>query len=180
MNSITKSSPVFNAKTGVISYTWDDLVQEKLLCPQCSEAMEDWYTRRRGVIISGHKYIFMAPRFRCTCSRTMTMRPYFIAKRKQYSVFDIQEILNADASGDHTASTSYGSSMVAGLRRWAVALVKDLVTGIHMAAFRNERHVIHTLKQRYGNLWLSSILMGSSDSISFFMQADRMSAKPHR
>lgn len=170
MNSITKSSPVFNAKTGMISYAWDDLAQEKPPCPKCSATMEYWYARRRGVIISGSKYVLMAPRFKCACGRTMTMRPYFIAKRKQYSVFDIQEILNADVSGDHTASASYGNSMVAGFRKWAVALVKSLTTGVHMAAFRDERHIIHALKQRYGNAWLSSILLGSSGSVPFSMQ----------
>lgn len=170
MNSITKSSPVFNAKTGMISYAWDDLAQEKPPCPKCTETMEYWYARRRGVIISGCKYVLMAPRFKCVCGRTMTMRPYFIAKRKQYSVFDIQEILNADASGDHTASTSYGNSTVAGFRKWAVALVKNLTTGVHTAAFRDERHIIHALKQWYGNAWLSSILLGSSDSVPFSMQ----------
>jgi ribosomal protein S27AE len=67
MDSITKSTPVFNAKAGVISYTWDDLTQEKPPCPHCGEPMEYWYSRKRGVIISDHKYTFMSPRFKCGC-----------------------------------------------------------------------------------------------------------------
>lgn len=57
----------------------------------------------------------------------MTICPYFIAERKQYSVFSIQEIVNADASGDSTVSAAYGSTMVDGFRKWAVALVKGLI-----------------------------------------------------
>ncbi len=127
MDSITKSTPVFNAKTGIISYTWDDLTQEKPPCTHCGEPMEYWYSRKRGVIISDHKYTFMSPHFKCGCGRTMTICPYFIAERKQYSVFSIQEIVNADASGDSTVSAAYGSTMVDGFRKWAVALVKGLI-----------------------------------------------------
>lgn len=73
-------------------------------------------------------------------------------------------------SNNHTASASYGTSMVAGFRKWAVALVKNLTTDMDMAPFRNERHIIHALKQRYGNAWLSSILLGSSGGSPFSMQ----------
>lgn len=170
MNSITKCSPVFNVKTGIISYVWDDLMQEKPLCPRCGESMEYWYSRRRGIIISDHKYIFMAPRFKCTCGRTMTMRPYFIALRKQYSIFSIQEILNADISNDRIAAASYGNSMVASLRKWAVALVMDLGTDLCQTISRDERSVIRALYQQDGCCWLSSILQKASDSAAFSME----------
>lgn len=41
----------------MISYAWDDLAQEKPSCPKCSETMEYWYARKRGVIIFYHTYI---------------------------------------------------------------------------------------------------------------------------
>ena len=169
MDSITKSTPVFNAKTGVISYTWDDLTQEKPPCPHCGEPMEYWYSRKRGVIISDHKYTFMSPRFKCSCGRTMTMRPYFIAERKQYSVFSIQEIINADASGDSTVSAAYGSSMVDGFRKWAVALVKGLAPDTAAPNRRDERSVIRALFQRDGSCWLASFLQNRSNSCPFSM-----------
>ncbi len=169
MNSITKCPPVFNAETGIISYVWDDLMQEEPLCPHCGKSMEYWYARRRGVIISDHKYIFMAPRFKCACGRTMTMRPYFIALRKQYSIFSIQEILNADISNDRTAAAAYGSSMVASLRKWAVALVKDLVTDLCETIYPDERSVIRALCQQDGSRWLSSLLQKEAGSANFSM-----------
>ena len=169
MNSITKCVPVFNAKTGMISYVWDDLMQEKPLCPQCNNTMEYWYSRKRGVIISDHKYIFMAPRFKCSCGRTMTMRPYFIALRKQYSIFSIQEILNADVSNDHTVSAAYGNSMVTGFRKWAVALIKGLLPDMCEKIPRDERNVIRALYQQGGVCWLSSILQRKSNSTPFSM-----------
>lgn len=131
--------------------------------------MEYWYSRRRGVIISGHKYTFMSPRFKCGCGRTMTMRPYFIAERKQYSVFSIQEIINADASGDNTVSAAYGSSMVDGFRKWAVALVKGLVPNAAVPNSRDERSVIRALFQRDGSFWLTSFLQNRSNSRPFSM-----------
>lgn len=131
--------------------------------------MEYWYSRRRGVIISGHKYTFMSPRFKCGCGRTMTMRPYFIAERKQYSVFSIQEIINADASGDSTVSAAYGSSMVDGFRKWAVALVKGLMPNAAVPNSRDERSVIRALFQRDGGFWLTSFLQNRSNSRPFSM-----------
>ena len=169
MDSITKSTPVFNAKTAVISYTWDDLTQEKPPCPHCGEPMEYWYSRKRGVIISDHKYTFMSPRFKCGCGRTMTMRPYFIAERKQYSVFSIQEIINADASGDSTVSAAYGCSMVAGFRKCAVALVKGPAPDAAAPNRWGERSVIRALFQRDGSCWLASFLQNRSNSRPFFM-----------
>ncbi|MDO5425020.1 MAG: DUF6431 domain-containing protein [Eubacteriales bacterium] len=144
-------------------------MQEKTPCPQCGRMMKYWYSRKRGVIISDHKYIFMAPRFKCTCGRTMTMRPYFIALRKQYSIFSIQEILNADISYDHIVSAAYGSSMVAGFRKWAVALVKGIVADQHKTVMHDERSVVRTLYQQEGSLWLSSFLQKESDSEPFSM-----------
>lgn len=169
MNSITKSSPVFNAGTGMISYAWDDLMQEEPLCPQCGKPMGYWYARKRGVIISDHKYIFMAPRFKCACGRTMTVRPYFIASRKQYSIFSIQEILNADISNDHTAAAAYGSSMVAGFRKWAVALVKGLAPDLCGAVSGEERGIIRALYRQDGCFWLTMLLQKKSGSASFSM-----------
>lgn len=169
MNSITKSSPVYNAKTGIISYTLKDLLREEPPCPHCGDPMRYWYSRRRGVIISDHKYTLMAPRFKCGCGRTMTMRPYFIARRKQYSIFAIQEILNADASGDSTASAAYGSSMVAGLRKWAVALVKMAAPDAGELSQPDERGVIRALFRRDGGFWLAALLRKSSGSRPFSM-----------
>lgn len=170
MNSITKCSPVFNAKTGVISYVWDDLMQEKPLCPQCNNLMAYWYSRKRGVIISDHKYIFMAPRFKCSCGRTMTVRPYFIVPRKQYSIFSIQEILNADVFNDHTVCAAYGNSMVTGFRKWAVSLVKGFFTDLCETIPPDEHSIIRALYQRDGMCWLSSLLRRESDSVPFSMQ----------
>lgn len=169
MDSITKFAPVFNDKTGIISYAWEDLIQEKPPCPHCGEPMEYWYSRKRGVIISDHMYTFMAPRFKCNCGRTMTMRPYFIAERKQYSVFSIQEILNADASGDNTVSASYGSSMVARLRSWAVALVKETAQDAVALNRQKERSIIYALLQQNGSSWLTSLLRNRSNSRPFSM-----------
>lgn len=169
MNSITKCVPVFNVKTGIIAYAWDDLMQEKPLCPQCGKLMEYWYARRRGVIISDYKYIFMAPRFKCVCGRTLTMRPYFIASRKQYSIFSIQEILNADISNDRTAAAAYGNSMVACLRKWAVALVKGFAADLCETFSQDERGIIRALYQQDGSCWLSLLLQKKSDSASFSM-----------
>lgn len=134
--------------------------------------MEYWYSRRRGIIISDHKYIFMAPRFKCTCGRTMTMRPYFIALRKQYSIFSIQEILNADIANDHMSAASYGSSMIAGLRKWAVALVKGLLTDLCEMILQDEHSMIRALYRQGGSHWLSSILQEMSDSAPFSMRPD--------
>lgn len=169
MNSVTKSTPVFNAKTGVISYVWDDLVQEKPLCPHCGEIMKYWYSRKRGVIISDYKYTFMSPRFKCSCGRTITMRPYFIAERKQYSIFSIQEIINADASGNTTVSTAYGSSMVGRFRKWAVAFVKGLVPDVVSPNPQDERSIVHELFQQNGGCWLVSFLQNRSNSRPFSM-----------
>ena len=144
-------------------------MQEKPLCPQCNNYMKYWYSRRRGVIISEHKYIFMAPRFKCSCGKTMTMHPYFIITRKQYSVFSIQEILNADISNDYKSSAAYGYSMVKNLRKWAVALIKGLLAEKSETFPRDERSIIHTLYQQYGTLWLSSILRKITDSFPFSM-----------
>ena len=167
MNSITKCVPVFNLKTGMISYTWDDLMKEKPLCPRCGNTMKYWYSRKRGVIISDHKYIFMAPRFKCSCGKTGTIHPYFIATRKQYSIFSIQEILNADISCDRVGTISYGSSMVSGLRKWAIAIVKNILTELQKRIFRDERSVIRMLYEQYGYCWLSTILQKKSNSLPF-------------
>lgn len=169
MNSITKCSPVFNVKTGILSYAWDELAQEKPLCPHCNNHMKYWYSRRRGVIISERKYLFMAPRFKCSCGKTITMHPYFIITRKQYSVFTIQEILNADISNDHSYAAAYGYSTVKNLRKWAVALVKGLLAEKSETFPRDERSMIHILYQQYGILWLSSILRKVTDSFPFSM-----------
>lgn len=167
MNSITKCSPVFNVKTGMISYTWDDLMQEKPLCPRCNNSMGFWYTRKRGVIISEQKYVFMAPRFKCTCGCTMTMRPYFIALRKQYSIFSIEEILNADASDDHSVAAAYGSSRLAALRKWAVELVRSLLSNPREFSYLDDRSIIRALHQHNGRYWLSSLVQNMSGSAHF-------------
>ncbi len=169
MNSITKSSPVYNAKTGIISYALKDLVREDPPCPHCGDPMRYWYSRKRGVIISDHRYTFMAPRFKCSCGRTMTMRPYFIARRKQYGIFAIQEILNADASGDSTVSAAYGASMVAGLRKWAVALVKMIAPDAGEPGQPDGRSVIRALFRQDGSCWLASLLQKISGGRPFSM-----------
>lgn len=99
----------------------------------------------------------------------MTMRPYFIITRKQYSAFSIQEILNADISDDHSCAAAYGYSLVKDLRRWAVALIKELFTEKCTAIPRDERSMIRTLFQQRGAFWLSAILQGISDSAPFSM-----------
>lgn len=167
MNSITKCSPVFNAQTGIISYAWDDLIQEKPLCPQCNSYMKYWYSRKRGVIISEHKYIFMAPRFKCSCGKTMTMHPYFIITRKQFSIFSIEEILNADISDDHRSTASYGYSMVKNLRKWATTFIRELIVEKNKTFPRDERSMILTLYQQHGTIWLSTILQKATDSFPF-------------
>ena len=169
MNSITTAAPVFNTETGIISYLWDDLVQEKPVCPHCGKIMYYWYSRSRGVIISDTKYVFMAPRFKCDCGRTLTMHPYFIAPRKQYSIFSIQEILNSDVSSDRTIAISCGSLEVSCLRKWAVALVRDLVIHLQRASIQDERAFIKELRNCYGSCWLSSILQRRIGCASFFI-----------
>ena len=169
MNSITKGTPVFNAKTGIISYSWDDLMQEKPSCLRCGKTMVYWYSRKRGIIISDNKYIFMAPRFRCSCGRTLTMRPYFIAPRKQYSIFSIQDILNADISSDRTGIASYGSQEISHLRRWAVALVKKPVGKNKKMTIFEERTVIREQFNHLGSCWLSSFLQQKIGCLSFSM-----------
>ncbi|HJC56832.1 MAG TPA: hypothetical protein H9700_05615 [Candidatus Eisenbergiella intestinipullorum] len=131
--------------------------------------MEYWYSRKRGVIISDHKYTFMSPRFKCGCRRTMTMRPYFIAERRQYSIFSIQEIINADAFGDSVVSAAYGSSMVGRLRKWAVALVKGHASATTVPNHCDERSVIRALFQRNGSCWLVFFLQNRSNSRPFSM-----------
>ena len=169
MNSITTAVPVFNTESGIISYLWDDLVQEKPVCPHCGKIMHYWYSRSRGVIISDTKYVFMAPRFKCDCGRTLTMHPYFIAPRKQYSIFSIQEILNSDVSSDRTIAISYGSLEVSCLRKWAVALVKDLDANLQRPSFQDERVFIKNLRSRYGPCWLLTILQSKIGCVPFFM-----------
>lgn len=144
-------------------------MQEKPLCPRCNNHMKYWYSRRRGVIISEHKYIFMAPRFKCSCGKTMTMHPYFIITRKQYSVFSIQEILNADISNNHRNVAAYGYCMVKNLRKWAVTLIKGLLAEKNETFPQDERGMIRTLYQQHGTLWLSSILQKATDSSPFSM-----------
>lgn len=169
MNSITKGTPVFNEKTGIISYSWDDLMREKPSCPCCGKGINYWYLRKRGIIISDSKYVFMAPRFKCPCGRTLTMRPYFIASRKQYSIFSIQDILNADISSGRKGIASYGNNEVSRLRRWAVALVKnptDKDTGMTIS---EERAVILEQFCSQGSCWLSSFLLQETGCTAFFM-----------
>lgn len=167
MNSITKCAPVFNANTGIISYKWDDIVQEHPSCPRCGEAMGYWYSRKRGVIISEQKYIFMAPRFKCSCGCTLTMRPYFIVSRKQYSVFAIQDILKPDAYHEKSITSAYGSSFVANLRKWAVAVVMKSIPILKEQPFPDERHIIRMLYQKAGAHWLTSILQNITKSQPF-------------
>ena len=169
MNSITKSSPAFNPKTGLISYAWDDIIKENPLCPKCGEIMLYWYSRKRNVIISDDKYIFMAPRFKCSCGKTLTMHPYFIVKRKQYSAFSIQEILNADISNDHMVTTSYGNSEVTNLRRWAVALVRGKTADCRKYSVQDERSCLNEFRHTLGDCWLASILRSMNDSAVFFV-----------
>lgn len=169
MNSITKAVPVFNTETGLISYTWDDITQESPSCPHCDKSMVYWYSRKRGIIISDNKYIFMAPRFKCACGRTLTMRPYFIALRKQYSIFSIQEILNADISRDRTVAVSCGNSEVASLRKWAVALVKGLSASDSGTSLSDERAVVREAYRCYGVCWLSSFLQNVKECAAFSM-----------
>lgn len=126
-----------------------------------------WYSRKRGVIISDHKYIFMAPRFKCACGKSRTMHPYFIVPRKQYSIFSIQKILNADISGNRRETASYGSSMVSNLRKWAVALAKNILTDLNENSFKDERSTVSIIYEQYGLCWLSSILQKKSGSIPF-------------
>ena len=167
MNSITKSSPVFNSKTRLISYAWDDITQEKPLCQKCGGIMVYWYSRKRGVIISDDKYIFMAPRFKCSCGRTLTMHPYFIIKHKQYSAFSIQEILNADISHDHMVTASYGKSEVNSLRKWAVALVEGMSADFPKCSVPDERSYLQEICLHFGDCWLISMLEKVKDSITF-------------
>jgi len=169
MNSITIAAPVFNSETGIISYLWVDLIQEKPICPHCGKNMYYWYCRPRGVIISDIKYVFMAPRFKCNCGRTLTMHPYFIAPRKQYSIFSIQEILNSDVSSDRIAAISYGSFEVSHLRKWAIALVKKLDHHFQKSSLQDERAFIKELRDCHGSRWLSSILLSKVGCVPFFM-----------
>lgn len=169
LNSITKRNPVFNEKTGTISYSWEDLKHEKPTCPHCRKNMSYWYSRKRGVIISDAKYVFMAPRFKCPCGCTLTMRPYFILWRKQYSIFSIQDILNADISSDRSCSASYGSLEVMRLRRWAVALVKNMGCNDLRMTTTEEREVIKEQISCYGASWLSSHIQKDVGCASFFI-----------
>lgn len=148
---------------------WDDLIQENPACQHCGKTMYYWYSRSRGVIISDTKYVFMAPRFKCECGRTLTMHPYFIAPRKQYSIFSIQEILNSDISPDRTVAISHGSLEVSCLRKWAVALVKRLDDGFQNTFPQDERAFIRELRDCYGSCWMSSILQSRTGCVPFLM-----------
>ena len=75
MNSITKATPVFNTETGLISYTWDDITQEKLSCPHYGKSMAYWYSRRRGIIISRDRTVALS----WGSSETASLRQWAVA-----------------------------------------------------------------------------------------------------
>ena len=95
------------------------------------------------------------------------MHPYFIIKRKQYSAFSIQEVLNAEISRDHVSIESYGRTEVNSLRKWAVAIVKGISADSRKCSAQDERSCLQEIYRRFGDCWLTLILKNIRDSVAF-------------
>ena len=78
-------------------------------------------------------------------------------------------ILNADISSDRSCSASYGSLEVMRLRRWAVALVKNMGCNDLRMTTTEQREVIKEQISCYGASWLSSHIQKDVGCASFFI-----------
>ena len=176
---ITKCSPAYDGTKFV--YSIAELDAEIVVCSKCGKKMRYRACReRKSKDATGDDSLSMAvPRFSCTCGRIRTMHPYFLARRKKYSLVALQEIVSADAYADRKGIVAeIGSANVGNSRRWVVKYLwglylenpaikwpKMLELMYEPPKSREEqRTFIRSFFDEYGDDWLLFIVRTCADA----------------
>lgn len=175
-DSVMKCAPKF--RNGML-YEFEpmDLDTEHVKCLRCGKDMAYRSSRERKIKdANGEDFCkIIVPRYSCKCGSTRMMHPYFLAKRKKYSLVAIQEIVTADAyKGRPEAKLIRAISARSNIsRQWVVKFLSQLFTegypmdwpgfmeemvGAPPSDREKQRAFIRTIYETYGEDWLLFIV----------------------
>ena len=127
-DSVTRFSPSFI--NGHYEYDITELDNAQVKCKRCNRDMRYRSSRKRSIknAIGEEDCWIMVPRFSCRCGSTRTMHPYFLAKRKKFSLVAVQEIVTADMLAELGKRKDFkvDSANTRNSRRWTVKFLCGL------------------------------------------------------